>query len=184
MASGSGAFDLADLCACNYHVVTTWTDEASNVLTLTQDVSSSLSGDTLRTAQVAGTWSGSCLEVPSDSTVTVDPLHEHWQQVGPGHMRVTYVETYRISGTPHLLSVQKDLTYSGGGTLPYDEVFTVKNISTSYNAGAQTQHDSDDLSLAPFGTSAPIWSPWMTVSAAGVLLALGLAGVRKRRITG
>jgi len=164
-------------------LTSTWTDEISNTLTLNQDVSSSLSGDTLRNVQVTGTWSGNCLEVPSDTTLTIDPLHELWHQIGPGHVRVTYTETYRISGTPHLLNVVKDLTYSGGWTLPSDEVFSVANISTFYNPATQIQHDEDDLSLAPAAALVPIWSPPGSSIVAFALFSLGVIALRRRRIS-
>src|SRR4029079_4964084 len=179
VAPGSGAFDLADLCGLDYHVVTTWTDEMSNVLTLTQDVNSNLVSDTLRTVQCSGTWSGNCQEVPLDNSLTVDPLHELWYQAGPGHMQVTYTEVYRLSGVPHTLHVVKDLTYTGGGSLPFSESFNVTNISATNDTLAQTQHDSDDLSLTQVpGT--PIWDPRMAWVALFAVVGLGSVALWKR----
>lgn len=135
---GPGPFDL----------VTVWR-ESTDSLTVSHHFTSAMSGDSLLNLADTAVWSGTAPGYASGSVIIVDPFVEHWSQVGPGHTRGIYTETYRVDGVPHTVSVVEDLTYPGPVELLREYTNTVSNFTVQYNSGAQTEHSEYDEKITP-----------------------------------
>jgi hypothetical protein len=160
---------MFELSGCNYTVVETWTYPTSEVVQLNQTVTSTLCGDSL-CLTVNGTWSGTEPTEPDGTTFTILPYTEEWEQIGPGHVRMTYQETYEIDGVPRTVQVQKDFTYAGSAELTKQQSRHCSNIVVTHNAITNTKHYESDNS---FGVFVPAMGPAALAGAVGLLLLTG-----------
>ena len=127
-----------------------------------------------------GVWNGTCDIIPDDATVSIDPIHELWHQVEPGHMQGSYWQYGIINGLPDTLQVVKDYTYAGAEILPFDEILTISNYEVYFDEGTQIEYSQYDLSLSKRG-SVPSLSQWGMVIVVIFLLAAGILFLFRRQ---
>ncbi|MCX6830385.1 MAG: IPTL-CTERM sorting domain-containing protein [candidate division Zixibacteria bacterium] len=177
----AGIFDVMDLCDGNYDLRTMWIEPDDDTVTLVQNVSSSVSGDTIYVI-ATGVWSGTCDDWPDSATVLINDIEELWHQVEPGHVRMTYVQTHVINGEPGAFQVVKDLTYAGDITLACDQVLRISNIVVQFDPVSRVEHSECDLHMALVSHAIPTLTEWGLIIFSVLLLGwMAWAVVRRRR---